>query len=804
MELITYDFQTEAEDALYEQIAAALNSSEKRTEDNETLFLSSVASGKTKMASKAANDIAKDFPDVAFMFFSPSLAKLHSNAYQEIKAYGWDKLDVMTLQEMVIKAEANGGSVPPGSFTAIGWDDINKTKKNVQMKDGERASFLTIMKTNKTRIVAFYDEAHLNKTDNTNKIARLVRPFAVVNITATARKKQLQKAGNLHLVQVDTAKIVAEGKIKAHIIVNDAGMDSEDPNGGLHNDATWEGLIKAGMHRRDWLEQRFHTVGMDIVPLMTIQLPNDKGKDKNDDLITKENAEKAKQMLIDNGADSDDIIIWLAGRHDEDPNNIKNTSHKYLIVKVACATGWNCPRANPLVKLRQPSQSDTLDDQTMGRFMRTVDPWEWQINEDYQNDEYLNSAFVYTSSEEYDASLRGYSIRDEEYKQVMREQYLPTWKQVHLVRTIPGKKTFDATDKIIKAMVDTFQKNFPTNYETDGGSWVSCGNAMQNVAQVDYDVAEMMNKISETGKAETSGHTQAKLSDEQVEAYVWEKIKADGSLRRHYDFIKKAIDSHIEDNLYYGVDVSVKKDANDDFLAPPEKSEEEKRLQKRNDFFKGIYEHFHLFAQACLDAVNENVGYSDTIIWDGDEKSLRPMYVPSKNLFTGINLKETPQRSTFAYDKQISQPESSPEERFSIVMDNNMETWFKNGTKDKDSFLIAYVDETSNNAPRKFFPDFMGIKDRTLYILETKGAFDAQGDHAINPEQDKCKAKAIRQWENKYKAKSIAESSGVIDDIVFGMVKEINGKWRVYRGDGSDYDDTTSSNWKLWEDIISQ
>lgn len=88
-------------------------------------------------------------------------------------------------------------------------------------------------------------------------------------------------------------------------------------------------------------------------------------------------------------------------------------------------------------------------------------------------------------------------------------------------------------------------------------------------------------------------------------------------------------------------------------------------------------------------------------------------------------------------------------------------------------------------------------------ILETKGAFDAAGDHAVKPAQDKCKAKAIRKWENKYKEKSIAESSGAIDNIVFGIAREINGQWRVYRGDGEDYDDTTSDNWKLLDDIIS-
>lgn len=796
MELINYDFQTEAEGLLYKQIAERLDSDEKSTEDNRILFLSVVASGKTKMASAVCNQIADDYDDVAFLFFSPSLAQLHNNAYNEIKAYGWGHMEVMTLPEMVLKADANGGSVPAGSFTAIGWSDVNKSKKNVQMKIGEKATFASIMKTNKTRIVCLYDEGHLNQ-DRQAVMKEMVRPFAEVIITATSKKDQLKKAKeNFRVIQVDPQKVIDEGKIKSHIIVNDAGMEDDDPDSGLKGDGTWEGLIRSGLHRREWLEERYASVGMDVNALMVIQLPNDDKNETKDDLQTKTNAEIVKDIVKEQGIADDDIIIWLAERHDVDPNQIKNTKHKVLIVKVACATGWNCPRAMPLVKLREPSQSDTLDEQTMGRFLRTTDPTEWLANVEYQNDEYLNAAFVYTASEEYDASLKGYSIRDAAYVQTMREEHREQWEKVHLVKVVPGKKYLGAEDKIIRDMVEAFNENFPSCYSTYGGNWVFMGDLDRRVAQYDQCVADMMNDIAESGKSITSGHDRVDMSDEKIEDYVWADIKRTSSLRQHRHLIEKAITNHLEENLCYNLG------SGGSFLSAPDEDEQEQRMEKRNDFFRGIYANFNQFAEACADAIENHIEYNDDTVWDGPEDSIHRMYVPPMETFTGINLVDTPEKSNFAFDKMLESKASKPErEMVTEFMSKKMDTWFKNGTHDKDSFLIAYKDENNGGAHCKFFPDFISIKDRTLFLIETKGYVDAACDHAIESDKDKCKAKAIYGWLTKYAEKSVDASEG-IDKIVFGIAKKINGDWRIYQGDGKDYDDFTSENWKLLSDIV--
>lgn len=795
MELITYDFQEEAENVLYDQITERLDSNDKSTEDNRILFLSIVASGKTKMASAVCNRIAADYDDVAFFFFSPSSAQLHNNAYNEIKAYGWRNLDILTLEDMVIKSAANGKNVPAGSFTTIGWSDINKANKNIQMKKGDQATFLSITESNKTKIVCLYDEAHLNQ-DRQRIIKKLVRPFAEIAITATSKKNDLQKAQeNMRVVQVDTQKVIDEGKIKRQIIVNDAGMEDDDPDSGLNGDASWDGLIKAGLHRRDWLEKRYADAGIDVTPIMVIQLPNDDTSDKRDDLKTVKNKDIAKDIVMEQGIAEDDIIVWLAGQHDVNPNEIKNTKHKVLIVKVACATGWNCPRAMPLVKLREPSQSDTLDEQTMGRFMRTVDPIEWLVNKTYQDDECLNAAFVYTASEEYDASLKGYSIRDEGFIQEMRDEHKDRWRKVRLVKIVAGKKFLDADDGIIKDMVDKFNENFPTEYENNGGNWVANGDVSRRVASYSAETVDMMKNIADTGKSMTSGHEYVDMSNEKIEDYVWGAINRTPSLKTQRDLIDKAINKHLNDNLCYNL-------GNGSFLSAPNEDEEAQRIKKRDDFFKGVYEHFDRFASACKEAIEGHIKYYEDTICDGDDTDAqKQMYVPPLKMFTSVNLETTPPKSNFAFDPQselVYKPEIQMAAEF---MNATMDTWFKNSTIDKDGFMIAC--KYPDGSHHKFFPDFLSLKGTTLYIIETKGDVDAAGDHAREPEIDPCKAKAVYAWNNKYKQKSIDASNGV-DDIVFGIAKKINGDWKLYRGDGSTYDDFNGEDWELLRDIVNQ
>jgi type III restriction enzyme len=60
---------------------------------------------------------------------------------------------------------------------------------------------------------------------------------------------------------------------------------------------------------------------------------------------------------------------------------------EFLIFKQAIDTGWDCPRAHILIKLRE-SKSETFEIQTVGRILRMPQQYH------YEN-EVLNTGFIF-------------------------------------------------------------------------------------------------------------------------------------------------------------------------------------------------------------------------------------------------------------------------------------------------------------------------------------------------------------------------------------------------------------------------
>lgn len=64
------------------------------------------------------------------------------------------------------------------------------------------------------------------------------------------------------------------------------------------------------------------------------------------------------------------FAVWLSNRH-ENLENIERNDGKQIavIIKQAVATGWDCPRAHILVKLRE-GMDETFEIQTIGHIRR--------------------------------------------------------------------------------------------------------------------------------------------------------------------------------------------------------------------------------------------------------------------------------------------------------------------------------------------------------------------------------------------------------------------------------------------------
>ena len=777
MELINYAYQSEAEDALFEKVSQALESDEKRTKDNAILFAAPVAAGKTKMSAMVADRIGEEYPDAAIFFIAPSDGQLHNQAYIGFKKYGLTNLTIRNLSSLVSE-DGNSGRVKSRTLNVIGWSDIISSKKNTQRKIGEVPTLQSLLTKNKgkTRIVLFIDEAHSNATKNTDDIIKLISPWAVVNITATPHMKEKDKAlANLTFVEVDPKAVADEGKIKQTITVNDAGRDD-----GAELVFDEKGLIKLGMTRRELMDKEAAKIGLDFTHLMVIQVLNDDHYDKKDTADTIKHADEAKLILKKLGATDDEIITWLADEQTIDPLKIKETDHKYVITKLAISKGWDCPRAAVLVKLRFTSKSDTLDEQTLGRIMRTTDVKAWQSNDDYRNNEMLNTAFIYTADEDYDATLNSYTIKSEKFKQVLRDEHNGYWKDIHLVAIKPGAKIYTGhREEIKQQLIDAFNEKFP--YDHDDAQWKTIS-GKRKVAQYSIETEEFYNEIADKGKLETGDHTRVEMKADEIERFFYARIRRTASLKHHKDWIQYAIEQHIIEDLYDG--------PKDNFFGRPE--DMDLLNEKTNEFLLAAWDNYDDFEDTIVSIFDKNADFGKTQIIDWH---LEPC------MYNGVGLIKR-EYDNFAFDKMTKLDEKySPEIKFAKeIMAKYMTSWFKNGTHEPENFCIDWNDD--DGIPRKFFPDFFGVKDNILYILETKGGYDEDGDHAIAPDKDKNKSKAIRKWlKSKHMKKSLDESNG-IDYIVFGICRKFFDDWKIYVGDGSDYEDRSSDNWKSLIEII--
>jgi len=149
------------------------------------------------------------------------------------------------------------------------------------------------------------------------------------------------------------------------------------------------------MPQKILLQELYIQEGIDVNPLCLIQLPSGK-----------EGASKQEYLelyLAEHGITTENqkLAIWLSEEKVNHTILNNNTSRvEYLIFKKAIATGWDCPRAQILVRFKEV-KSEVLDIQTVGRILRMPEA------KHYENDR-LNRAYMFINTD-------AFSVKKEEY-----------------------------------------------------------------------------------------------------------------------------------------------------------------------------------------------------------------------------------------------------------------------------------------------------------------------------------------------------------------------------------------------------
>lgn len=240
-----------------------------------------------------------------------------------------------------------------GSVTFINWELVTK-KGNTALKDSERANlFEMIAAAHKSGIkfIVIIDEEHMNNTKKADDIINAFAPKNIIRVSATA-----QKVPHYEFYEIPEDEVINAGLISRAIYVNE-GVDERKQ---ITND--YDYLLELADAKRQEIQAGYDLFGLKIRPLVLIQFPV--GQPETIEAVEK------KLESMNYTYDNKMVSIWMS----DDKKNTENLTDidgdaAFLLMKQAISTGWDCPRAKILVKLREGGSED-FQIQTIGRIRR--------------------------------------------------------------------------------------------------------------------------------------------------------------------------------------------------------------------------------------------------------------------------------------------------------------------------------------------------------------------------------------------------------------------------------------------------
>ena len=116
-----------------------------------------------------------------------------------------------------------------------------------------------------------------------------------------------------------------------------------------------EHLLKTALNKRKQLADAYRKQGVNINPLLLVQLPNDTRESMTlEEQAIAEHVETFLKKICGISVDNGKLAVWLANRKDnlagiERSDNLVQV----LLFKEAIALGWDCPRAAVFIDFQE-------------------------------------------------------------------------------------------------------------------------------------------------------------------------------------------------------------------------------------------------------------------------------------------------------------------------------------------------------------------------------------------------------------------------------------------------------------------
>ncbi|NTU66807.1 MAG: DEAD/DEAH box helicase family protein [Candidatus Moranbacteria bacterium] len=357
--------------------------------DKRTIvFQAPTGSGKTFMVSRYIEQLIAEMQeeDLCFLWLSPGKGSLHKQSFDVLKKeFRGFPLTYLLEEEFFGSRRVIGkNEVVVGNWEKLSSKDGKTGEwKNVLMRDKETVNFRELVQKTKeagVKIILIIDESHSrDKAERAFELRdEIINPELTIEMSATP---VLKEGKYDEKVTVQSSDVIDEGMIKKEIIVNeniDHIIDDEITSQELIMEAAWQKRLE--------IKKQYESEGVCINPLVLVQIPDSEaGSDKKEFV---ESFLASKDITYDNHK----LAVWLS---EEKINQEKEfvtpneSDVEFLIFKQAIDTGWDCPRAQILVRFRE-IKSLVFEIQTVGRILRMPEA------KHYNSDD-LNRAYVYTN-----------------------------------------------------------------------------------------------------------------------------------------------------------------------------------------------------------------------------------------------------------------------------------------------------------------------------------------------------------------------------------------------------------------------
>ncbi len=668
----------------------------------DIVLKSCTGSGKTIILTHFMDEYIKSTHKAVFVWLTPGKGNLEVQSKAKMDKY------IHGSQTKLLSDVMTGG-FEENDACFINWEKLTK-KGNNALKDSERTNFLEHIQNALDDGLIFtiiVDESHQNDTIKADDIIELFRAAKIIRCSATPKNIK-----NAILIDIPEEDVIAEGLIKKLLIIN----ENFEQHVSVDDQIAY--LLDKAIDKQQALRSAYLNTGADINPLIIVQIPN-----KSDVLLDRvEEYFESKGITYENNA----LAVWLSDKKQnlediEEPN----AAPIAVIIKQAVATGWDCPRAQILVKLRD-NMSEVFEIQTIGRIRRMPEA-------KHYGEDLLDCCYLYTLDEKFTESVKlslGTGALDA-YKVFLK----PEFRTFTLVSEYKTDIPFPRDAKFaLKVICKFFEKKYHTSSDLE-----------KNRSQLEaygYSFEEDIVDFTKSGSVST-------LSKDQISGLNDIAIHEPLNTHKHgKEYHHCVAEIGYKVNLDYSSTNTIMRRL---FLGGIRCDTKLLRLETRN-LYAFIINNEHRLVEDVRDAMADESLQLTLAIPKTTEK---PIGFPLEMIFTyDGSSKSQVEYSKNVYKNYLSSAEkrSMPEKLFERFCENSPRVkWFyKNGDKGNEYFAIVYEDNFGKQ--KSFYPDYVvGADNGSTWIVETKGGFTKTGNSEDIDHYTAKKFGVLKKYLDKYR-----------------------------------------------------